>query len=705
MRLVAKLFENGHSINFRNINAIDGSSKPFSVVKDIPPYPWDHSRKYWHESQASKADRFRQHPYHDLLGLRITGGASYGRHWRHLIDLEKLPWLREHVVDEIVTFPAAGYICMVLQGVIQLVQERGTKNVLYELVLSDVMFVSALILPEPPAAVEVQLSLLPSRATTSRESTLREDFFISSTSSNGIRNDHCRGVVTADFSSDVGEVQDVSEEALAATYHKQLFEEIREQCTEELDAKTLYEMLQKNGNSYGSNFAILNGIQLGSEQAVSKVTVPDVAACMPSGFMQPHIIHPTTLDAVLQIRVPLLLRHSALGSIMPVALKSIAISPDIKAQNHEQLMVGARIYPLGPRVATADIIALQLNDQSQMVPVITIKQAELMATGSIEAHNSDPLLSLNTICRLDWGPDVDNLMTSELTSPRPETPSDKSQFSVEQKDVILERAAALYIQQCLDRIGGEDLYFSQPHMALLLTWMKDFSSSASCRAFHSSLNATNAARLVEEVQRAGVEGEALVRVGEKLWSILEGKVDPLSLLLEDDLLYRMYLDDSSYQCCLHLVKFVAHLIYKNPHLTILEIGAGTGGATLPLLQSLGEKRSSIIRYDYTDISSGFFESVRSKLSEWSNILQFKVLDIERDPLDQGFEKDSYDLIIASNSLHATKSIKGTLGNLRKLLKPRGRLALIEITRLVPYFNLIVGILPGWWRGELHNVSN
>ena len=43
--------------------------------------------------------------------------------------------------------------------------------------------------------------------------------------------------------------------------------------------------------------------------------------------------------------------------------------------------------------------------------------------------------------------------------------------------------------------------------------------------------------------------------------------------------------------------------------------------------------------------------------------------IEEDPVTQGFEEGGYDMIVASNVLHATRSIGKTLQNARKLLKP------------------------------------
>ena len=118
-----------------------------------------------------------------------------------------------------------------------------------------------------------------------------------------------------------------------------------------------------------------------------------------------------------------------------------------------------------------------------------------------------------------------------------------------------------------------------------------------------------------------------------------------------------------------------------------------------MLQTLTQdRRSFFAEYDFTDISPGFFEPAKSLLEEWFAKLVFKTLDIEQDPSSQGFAEESIDLVIAANVLHATKNIKDTIRNTRRLLKPGGRLALIETTRLRPAWNLVFGTLPGWWNG-------
>jgi hybrid polyketide synthase / nonribosomal peptide synthetase ACE1 len=125
-------------------------------------------------------------------------------------------------------------------------------------------------------------------------------------------------------------------------------------------------------------------------------------------------------------------------------------------------------------------------------------------------------------------------------------------------------------------------------------------------------------------------------------------------------------------------------------------GAGTGGATKSVLESMGNTMSS---YTYTDVSVGFFDKAAELFRAYNDRMTFKVLDVEKAPATQGFEPHSYDIVIASNVLHATTSLQKTLENTRQLLKPGGYLLLLELTNNGPIrFSNIMGGLPGWWAG-------
>lgn len=101
-------------------------------------------------------------------------------------------------------------------------------------------------------------------------------------------------------------------------------------------------------------------------------------------------------------------------------------------------------------------------------------------------------------------------------------------------------------------------------------------------------------------------------------------------------------------------------------------------------------------YDFTDISTGFFDRAANLLSDYS--IDYRRLDIEKDAVDQGFEPHSYDIVLACNCLHATSKIRATLENVRSLLKPDGHLLLIEVVNAQAYHHITFGTLPGYWKG-------
>ena len=149
--------------------------------------------------------------------------------------------------------------------------------------------------------------------------------------------------------------------------------------------------------------------------------------------------------------------------------------------------------------------------------------------------------------------------------------------------------------------------------------------------------------------------------------------------------------------------FLDALAHRNSDMKILEVGAGTGGATSPILDTLirhGEEESGAARfntYDFTDISPSFFEKAKETFHASADLMNFRTLDIETDPARQGFDLEQYDLVIGANVLHATKNIDVTLQNCRKLLKPGSKLMLYELTgtaKIRTGFGF--GLLPGWW---------
>lgn len=99
-----------------------------------------------------------------------------------------------------------------------------------------------------------------------------------------------------------------------------------------------------------------------------------------------------------------------------------------------------------------------------------------------------------------------------------------------------------------------------------------------------------------------------------------------------------------------LPRFMDLMAHTNPGMNILEVGAGTGVATGACLRALGASGhtsgSRYTRWDYTDISRSFFGKAATRFAEEGSRIQFKKLNIEEDPEEQGFEAGSYDMIVA-----------------------------------------------------------
>jgi NADPH:quinone reductase-like Zn-dependent oxidoreductase/ubiquinone/menaquinone biosynthesis C-methylase UbiE len=187
-----------------------------------------------------------------------------------------------------------------------------------------------------------------------------------------------------------------------------------------------------------------------------------------------------------------------------------------------------------------------------------------------------------------------------------------------------------------------------------------------------------------------------VHVGTKLPMIMREEIDPLEVLIQDGLLFNIYEQSSIFQWSFQqLAELVGVLSKQNPWLRILEVGAGTGGCTSRVLDRITSPSIRFETYDYNDISTGFFEAARAKFQSAGSHLNFRKLDICADVELQGFELGSYDLVIAADVIHATPDMPTSLTQIRRLLKPTGALALVELSGVTPSM-FPFATLPGWW---------
>ena len=154
-------------------------------------------------------------------------------------------------------------------------------------------------------------------------------------------------------------------------------------------------------------------------------------------------------------------------------------------------------------------------------------------------------------------------------------------------------------------------------------------------------------------------------VGRALPSLLRGETDALDLFFNSNAAEKFYgYLSRTYVRDRRLFEFIGLAAHERPALRIVEVGAGTGAMTRPVMASLRgfeEKmgRACFDEFMYTDISPAFFEAARAEFAEFEGRMFFKTLDLERDVGSQGFELGSYDLVIATNVFHATSNLEQT----------------------------------------------
>ncbi len=209
-----------------------------------------------------------------------------------------------------------------------------------------------------------------------------------------------------------------------------------------------------------------------------------------------------------------------------------------------------------------------------------------------------------------------------------------------------------------------------------------------------------ATTMAEQYPHGVTEVGLFRRCGSALAEVLLGRLDPLTLLFSSgdptpaDLYLKAPVARAANKMLRDAVRALVARLPDNRRLRVLEVGAGTGSATTYILPEFPEGRFD---YTYTDISAGFFSEAETRFGDGGGCIEYRTLDVEKDPVAQGYVPHSYDLIIASNVLHATRYLQETLGHCRELLAPSGQLVALENLSGLGWMDLTFGQLDGWWR--------
>ncbi|KAH7323187.1 polyketide synthase [Stachybotrys elegans] len=193
--LAGTLYTYGHTLNWNKVNSLSDSG--MKTLVDLPSYDWDYSGGIlWSEPRASFEMRNRKNLRHELLGTLALTGNGIDYTWRNILKPSEMPWIEDHKLEDRVLFPAAGYMAIAIEAVLQMENAKGDKAAAFE--FRNVNISAALPVPDEndAAAKDLELHTTMSRRkiSTAQSSADWHDFSISSWAA-GETTLHCSGSI------------------------------------------------------------------------------------------------------------------------------------------------------------------------------------------------------------------------------------------------------------------------------------------------------------------------------------------------------------------------------------------------------------------------------------------------------------------------------------------------------------------------------
>ena len=473
----------------------------------------------------------------------------------------------------------------------------------------------------------------------------------------------CSGEIAIEYAKNADDHEGLAEELHSQVECFQEYERGSRSCIKRANVEDFYEHMEKLGLSYGPAFQTLRHIRYSGEGgAAVSVNLRDwkkyLVGNRPNGA---HLIHPAALDAIFQSVFPALTKGGteALATFVPTRFRRLWVSAGIPGSEDTDTKVYAQTEFVGFRNIRSAVCALVTATEKACV----VGEFEMTLVSGNDGRSGSIVEPKRLCYHLRSKPDLTLLSPKQIEyycSSGLEISLSETQIK-QKNDKILLCYSAL-VRLLTQRPQG-DVLRKSPHLERYFDWSEHILSSykdlelSGPRARLTALSEESEylPELSSEVEKLDPEGRVISLVARNLPDVMSGNVDALDLLFSDGtVMERCYHFMHSNSSALAKVqRYLAAFAHKDPNIKILEIGAGTGGATEVIITALARQNtlgSASYRfrdYVYTDISSSFFENARDKFRVAQDWMTFGTLNIEEEPLSQGYAEAEFDLIVAS----------------------------------------------------------
>ncbi|KAF8849221.1 putative PKS-NRPS protein [Acephala macrosclerotiorum] len=643
-----------------------------ALVSGLPCYPWDHSQQYWGESRHSKKYRTRSKPRHDLLGAQLPDDLEHDLRYRNTVRVSETPWLAGHKVQGQIVYPGAAYIAMALEASKDLAGDLPTKMI----ELLDIELSRAIGLEEGSNGADTLLTLKKTH-----EGPLNGENFIEAEFS-------IFSAVGVDAESWDINMKGRMRIILADSNTPDIILPERDNnplLLSKLHVETFYNTLENIGFNYQGLFRRLETI----DRRMNRATATAIE--YPEDPEMPVMMHPALMDASFQTCFAALHFPGDGGMscpYLPTGIKCLRISTDRDE--------------FGPEAEVTIDTFVTSNENMKICADIDMFSS---ATGA-------PRMQIEGLSctALDRATEDNDIELYAQTVYRPEI--SKSATEIEEVDDssselslvnLCERLAYMYLRKLNNSVSRREVEeFSWNHQRIFQ--FIDHLFPVVENGQHDSIKAEWAdddeAWLEEQAAKHmdQVDVQLITTVGQNLLSVVRGQTNLLECMMKDDMLNRYYaLGQQIKESNSSLSRTVGQIVHRYAGMKILEVGAGSGAVTKGVIGEIGHLFKS---YTFTDATDKSFDKAKENLFQWTGKMKFQPLEIEGDVVDQGFEENSYDLIIASNVVQTSQNLQKTMENIRSLLKPGGYVVLQEISvpDVLRVKFMTLG-LPAWWMGD------